>query len=396
MDDSRHRTTSANQHVHALDRLDIVDVERAAMDLRRGLPVVVTAPDAATLAVSAERLEPPALDYLKTEASGEPHVVLTHPRAATLAIRLYTEDVVALPWRSEMDSAAIRRLADPAFDLDAPLRGPFAAARTLPAAHLVEAVRITKIAGLLPALVAAPLAGDGARARNWAAKERLSICDAAAVRAYDLALSDNLTAAISAQLPLADAPDTRLTAFRSVLGGPEHYAIIIGDPVAADKPLVRLHSECFTGDLLASLKCDCGDQLRGAIRRIAEDGAGVVLYLAQEGRGIGLMNKLRAYALQDQGFDTVEANERLGFGVDERAFEPAARVLSALGLSQIRLLTNNPAKVAALDHYGIKVVERVGHAFPANPHNADYLRVKAEKTGHYLPRNDTDNEPSDD
>jgi len=145
---------------------------------------------------------------------------------------------------------------------------------------------------------------------------------------------------------------------------------------------VRLHSECFTGDLLGSLRCDCGDQLRGAIQVIAQDGAGVLLYLAQEGRGIGLVNKLRAYTLQDQGLDTLEANVQLGFDADERVYLPAAYMLADLGLRRIRLLTNNPAKVKALTQAAIEVVERVPHSFPTNKHNEMYLRTKKTKGGH--------------
>ena len=148
--------------------------------------------------------------------------------------------------------------------------------------------------------------------------------------------------------------------------------------------LARLHSECFTGDLLGSLKCDCGAQLRGAIETISKAGGGVLLYLAQEGRGIGLINKLRAYRLQDQGFDTIEANERLGFDADERLYGVAARMLGLLGYGAVRLLTNNPDKVASLNAAGISVVERVPHAFPDNEHNRAYLKTKAEKAGHLL------------
>jgi GTP cyclohydrolase II len=148
--------------------------------------------------------------------------------------------------------------------------------------------------------------------------------------------------------------------------------------------LARLHSECFTGDLLGSLRCDCGQQLRGALALMAERGGGVLLYLAQEGRGIGLINKLRAYRLQDEGFDTIEANERLGFEADERLFEAAAEMLRELGYARVRLLTNNPDKVAALGRLGIEVVERVGHAFPASNHNEAYLATKRRRSGHYL------------
>jgi GTP cyclohydrolase II len=172
--------------------------------------------------------------------------------------------------------------------------------------------------------------------------------------------------------------------FRPADGGPEQYAILVGAPERRAAPLARLHSECFTGDLLGSLRCDCGDQLRGAIRRMAEDGGGVLLYLAQEGRGIGLTNKLRAYMLQDTGLDTVEANHHLGFGSDERDFSAAAEMLRQLGIESVRLLTNNPAKIAQLERYGIEVAGRVPHVFTANAHNRRYLLTKAERSGHML------------
>jgi GTP cyclohydrolase II len=192
---------------------------------------------------------------------------------------------------------------------------------------------------------------------------------------------------VRASVPLEGAEEAELAAFRPANGGPEHYAVIIGakgaPALASPGPvLTRLHSECFTGDFLGSLKCDCGDQLRGAIQTIAKEGGGVLLYLAQEGRGIGLMNKLRAYRLQDEGFDTMEANQRLGFEADERLYDIAARMLHLLGYSKVRLLTNNPDKVRALQDAGIEVTMRVPHAFPENEHNRDYLRVKAEKGGH--------------
>ncbi|MGE3741535.1 MAG: GTP cyclohydrolase II, partial [Geminicoccaceae bacterium] len=187
-----------------------------------------------------------------------------------------------------------------------------------------------------------------------------------------------------ARVPLADVEDVRIVAFRPADGGTEQYAILVGQPERQEAPLVRLHSECFTGDLLGSLRCDCGDQLRGAIRRMAHEGAGVLLYLAQEGRGIGLPNKLRAYMLQDSGLDTVEANHHLGFGSDERDFWAAAAMLRQLGIGRVRLLTNNPSKIAQLRHYGIEVAGRVPHMFAANKHNRRYLLTKAERSGHLL------------
>jgi GTP cyclohydrolase II len=186
-----------------------------------------------------------------------------------------------------------------------------------------------------------------------------------------------------ARVPLEDAEHTELVAFRSEDGGPENYAIVIGEP-RRDRPvLMRLHSECFTGDLLGSLKCDCGPQLRGAIKAIAKAGGGIVLYLAQEGRGIGIINKLRAYRLQDQGFDTLEANERLGFEAEERLYGVAAKMLKLLGFRSVKLMTNNPDKIAGLKAEGIAVTKRMPHKMGENAHNRFYLATKA-KAGHLL------------
>jgi GTP cyclohydrolase II len=173
-----------------------------------------------------------------------------------------------------------------------------------------------------------------------------------------------------------------VVAFRPADGGAEHLALIIGKPDLSQPVLTRLHSACFTGDLLGSLRCDCGEQLQGAIARLAEAGGGVLLYLAQEGRGIGLVNKLRAYQLQDDGLDTLDANRRLGFEDDERLYLPAVQMLAELGISSVRLLTNNPTKVEALARHGVTVSERVPHVFPANPHNRRYLATKAKRSGH--------------
>ena len=184
-----------------------------------------------------------------------------------------------------------------------------------------------------------------------------------------------------AALPLDGLPETQIVAFRGTDDGAEHVALVVG-AFGGRPPLVRLHSECLTGDVFGSLKCDCGPQLREALRIIGAEGGGVLLYLRQEGRGIGLANKLRAYALQDRGLDTVDSNRRLGFADDERDYGHAAAMLEALGVREVRLLTNNPAKVEGLEEAGIAVAERVAHHMPANPHNADYLATKKQRSGH--------------
>jgi GTP cyclohydrolase II len=204
---------------------------------------------------------------------------------------------------------------------------------------------------------------------------------AASVAASDVAAPPELTLVARAKLPLDGLPDTQILAFRASDDGQEHVALVVG-AFGGQPPLVRLHSECLTGDVFGSLKCDCGPQLREALRIIGEAGGGVLLYLRQEGRGIGLANKLRAYALQDRGLDTVDATRRLGFADDESDYGHAAAMLRALGIDRVRLLTNNPGKLAGLEAAGIKVVERVAHHMPVNPHNADYLAVKRDRSGH--------------
>ena len=189
---------------------------------------------------------------------------------------------------------------------------------------------------------------------------------------------------VSARVPLRAAENARLHIYRPADGSEEHYAIEIGRPDRAQPVLARLHSACFTGDLLGSLKCDCGPQLNAALMQMGQEGAGVLLYLQQEGRGIGLANKMRAYALQDQGFDTVEANHRLGFEDDERDFRLGAQILEKMGFSAVRLMTNNPAKMRMMESCGIGVAERVPLKVGETAHNTHYLAVKAAKSGHLL------------
>ena len=195
----------------------------------------------------------------------------------------------------------------------------------------------------------------------------------------------NPVVALQAEATLTTRSGAFKIAVFNVEGAPGEVAALTRGPLHGDAiPLVRLHSECLTGDVLGSLRCDCGQQLHAALELIAEAPSGVLLYLPQEGRGIGLANKIRAYALQDQGLDTVDANLALGLPVDRRDYAAAAHILLSLGLRQVRLLTNNPAKSAALEKHGVQVVERVPLEVPPNPINLDYLRTKADRMGHLL------------
>jgi GTP cyclohydrolase II len=365
----------------------ITQVERAISDFRRALPVVISEPEASPIvALAAELAEPAVLQAVTDSAGEQAYLALTHNRAASLKIRLYTPEVVLLPQKGKggwETAENARDLADPSRDLELPLRGPFQSLRTLQGNAWAAGIKLAKLAHLLPAVIAARLPAT-APADEFARDHHLLCVSAPEILDYDVAAASELAQVTGARVPLHGAEQARLIAFRAKDGGPEHFALVIGDPDRHQPVLVRLHSECFTGDLLGSMKCDCGEQLQGAIKQINEAGGGVLLYLAQEGRGIGLINKLRAYRLQDQGFDTNQANERLGFSVDERIFLPAARMLQLLGVSQVRLMSNNPGKVAGLETQDIKVVERVPHHFPSNEHNWFYLNTKRDKSGHLL------------
>ena len=356
-------------------------VERAAYELRCGRPVfVLDSTDRAAVILATEMATEAKIQALADLVGGQmPHVVLTHHRAETLKIRLYTPEVVRIPYPDWLSASQIRQLADPQFDLADPMRGPFVAEREDVEESVAGGVKLAKIARILPSTMSSVVP-----AIKIGTHPNIVAVNAADISNYDIRAASALKRVTAAKVPLEGAENARIVAFRPEDGGIEHLAIVIGDPDTSGPTLVRLHSECFTGDLIGSLKCDCGDQLRGAIAQIGKEGSGVLLYLAQEGRGIGLINKLRAYALQDQGFDTVEANQRLGFEDDERNFLAAAEMLRQLGFSKVRLLTNNPRKVAQLEEYGIEVVERVTHSFPTNEHNEHYLAIKAEKSGHIL------------
>jgi GTP cyclohydrolase II len=342
------------------------DIRRAIAALRGGRPLRIDGPETLTV-LAVETATGELLDLI--DPDGKAPLLLSGGRAAALS--LANERDAADPARPVLieradwlDQSAALALADPAQDFTRAPIGPLRPLALASPAAAVAALGLARSAGLLPAL--------------W-------VIDADAAAAIPMSEISGATPEVSilarASLPLDSLPDTQIVAFRASDDGQDHVALIVG-AFGGAPPLVRLHSECLTGDVFGSLKCDCGPQLREALRLIGAAGGGILLYLRQEGRGIGLANKLRAYALQDRGLDTVDANLRLGFADDERDYGHAAAILTALGIHEVRLLTNNPAKVAGLEASGITVVERVGHHMPANPHNADYLAVKHGKSGH--------------
>lgn len=342
-------------------------IARARADLRMGLPIVL----GDHLAAAVETLSPTRLADLR--ALGPAVLALTDKRAGTLKARVYDGDLARVALPLDSDLAWLRALADPSGDLMTPMKGPLITLREGDAVAHRAALALAKSAQLLPAmlLVQAPAQPDLTRLLPGPALVQLAAEAAMAPIAR-------------ARLPLLAAERSCLHVFRPDDGGEEHYAIEIGDPPRDAPVLARLHSACFTGDVLGSLKCDCGPQLTAALTAMGQAGAGVLLYLNQEGRGIGLANKMRAYDLQNQGFDTVEANHRLGFEDDERDFRIGAALLRSLGFSAVRLMTNNPRKVAMMQAHGIAVPDRVPLIVPRNRHNTDYLDVKAEKSGHLL------------
>tara|TARA_R100000049_G_scaffold49_2_gene110 strand:+ start:855 stop:1874 length:1020 start_codon:yes stop_codon:yes gene_type:complete len=307
-------------------------------------------------------------------------MLISATRAATLKLANQVEAAaprqpVLMRGADPFDLPAALAVADPALDMANPLKGPFKAMALEWEEQARAALELARLAGVLPAFLVDPENAGEAVALN-----------AADVGAFTDAA--RLQIASRARLPVAAAADARIVAFRSPDDTREHVALIIGEQSADRIPLVRLHSECLTGDILGSLKCDCGPQLAAALQAMAQEadkgGWGILLYMRQEGRGIGIINKLRAYRLQDQGFDTVDANTRLGLPDEARDFPTAARMLELLNVGEIRLMTNNPAKVAALAAVGVSIAERVPHALPDNPHNAHYLATKRDRSGHLL------------
>ncbi len=342
-------------------------VARAIDALRRGWPVTI---DGVGL-LAVETADAAALSAF--DADGVADLLLSGPRAATLKLANQRDGVPTGPVRIArvgVDLAEAIAIADPARDLATPLKGPFRTLALGPGEAMAAALVLTRRAGLLPALYVGGTVPD----------------DTAGVRSADILAAETapeLAMAARARLPTRFAADGEIVAFRDRADAAEHVALLIGAPDGS-VPLVRLHSECLTGDVLGSLKCDCGPQLAAALTTIADSGWGLLLYLRQEGRAIGLVNKLRAYQLQDQGFDTVDANLRLGFGDDERGFAVAAAMLRLLGQERVRLLTNNPLKVTGLAAAGITVVEQVPVRTVANPFNQAYLDTKRSRSGHQL------------
>ncbi len=349
----------------------IISVERVANDFKKGFPVIIVEDGVRILALSPETASTAIIENLmkdlpKTKAS----LVISSKRAnftasknteGSLAISISKSEIKKIPILSGVTGEILSKKLN----------------NTEGANHIQSnAVRLAKIAELIPSAITFAISSDFHN-HNF-----LEI-DSKNIEQYADAISYSLNESCRTKISLKNAVDSEIVAYRPNLGSKEHYAIIIGKKLAKT-PLVRVHSSCYTGDLLDSLACDCHDQLHTAIEIMAKNDGGIVLYMLQEGRGIGLINKLRTYALKEQGLDTVDANEALGFDDDERIFLPAAEILKRLKIKKIKLLTNNPKKASGLKEYGISVAECVPHIMPSNEHNKKYLKTKSKRLGHKM------------
>jgi GTP cyclohydrolase II len=352
-------------------------IARARADLRMGVPIVLRSNTGTSLAIAAENLSGDRLDTFKS--IGCIVLAITSRRAATLKAAAYDGDVARLEVPRHAKTSWIEAIADPADDLASPMKGPFVSIRGGCAERHRAAIKLAKSAQLLPAV----LLVDTKDALTLAATHGLTVVPVEDAAPY-MSMLAPLQDIVHARVPLASHDKSRVHVFRPDDGSAEHFIIEIGKPDRSAPVLARLHSACFTGDLFGSLKCDCGPQLHAALAHMGDNGSGVLLYLNQEGRGIGHANKMRAYSLQDQGYDTVEANHRLGFEDDERDFRIGAAILKEMGFSAINLMTNNPAKIARMQEQGIEVVARVPLEVGKNRHNSAYLATKAKKSGHLL------------
>jgi 3,4-dihydroxy 2-butanone 4-phosphate synthase/GTP cyclohydrolase II len=394
-------------------------IEEALDDFRAGKVVIVVDDEdrenEGDFVVAAEKITPEIVNFMLHNGRGVLCVPLTEDRCAQLELGMMepvnNTSLLGTPFTVSVDllgdgcttgvsssdrAKTIRALANPAtrpaelgrpghiFPLRARNRGVLRRP-----GHTEAAVDLARLAGLQPAGALIEIMNeDGTMARmpqllEIARKFDMKIVSIADLIAYRLLDDSIVTKGETVDLP-TEFGDFRITPFIQKSNGMEHIAITKGEWAAGDPVLVRVHSSCATGDILGSCRCDCGPQLHEALRMIEHEGRGAVIYLSQEGRGIGLFNKIAAYKLQDEGLDTAEANVRLGFGVDERDYGVGASILHELGITKMRLLTNNPLKRAGLEGYGLSVVENVSIVIPPNKYSRRYLETKETKMGHTL------------
>jgi len=358
---------------------------RAIADLRRGAPVLFLSKSGyAGIVKPAEQVSTDSLRDLAEASQSMPYLLITAQRARAIGLNP-KEGVQAcsILISEDVGPNEILQLIG-----DLPIKIDPKKLTILPEGENSMAVLVLMLmrsARLMPAALAAHIPDQDARSLNrWAEDRGYIMISENTIRSFEETSAALLREAARAKLPIKGAENSEIAIFQPKDGGTEHFVLIINSADQHEAPLVRIHSQCITGDLLGSLKCDCGDQLQMAIQQMSKAGGGLLIYLAQEGRDIGLVNKLRTYALQDEGLDTVDANHAIGFETDHRFYLPAAAMLKLLGKSKIRLLTNNPDKIAQIEDCGITVDERIPLITSTNPHNDGYLNTKKTRTGHLI------------
>ena len=344
-----------------------IDVERAIAEIRAGRPVILKDAESQIVVFGVECLAAALTGAGRAAARRGSRLILTAPRLRQLGLDRREPGLVAVP---AIDLARINALAQ---GVGARIDAPVAAPSPI---HL-GALELLRLAHVLPAALVIPATGASSRRGLLAAA-------VAEVSGYRVARAKSLNIVGRAPGPRDGAPDTEFVVFRGGEGLRDQVAVIIGKPDYSGPVTVRLHSACLTGDLFGSLKCDCGDQLRHTARFMAQNGGGVLLYIDQEGRGNGLSNKIRAYELQARGYDTYDADAVLGFDHDQRRFDFAADMLRKLGVARVRIMTNNPVKIAALENAGIDVVSDQRVIGRKTAHNQRYLASKRDRSGHLL------------
>ena len=401
--------------------MTLATIQEAVEDIRAGKFLIIVDDEGreneGDLAIAAEKVTPQAINFMARYGRGLICIAMTGERLDDLRIPMMVHDntskfaspfTVSVEARHDVTTGisardralTVKALIEPATKPDDisrpghmfPLRARDGGV-LVRAGHTEAVVDLVKIAGLYPAgVICEIMSEDGTMARlpeleSIAAAHDIKIISVAQIIAYRRLNEKLIRRVAEASLPTRYG-DFLAVAYKSAIDPDEHVALIRGE-LDGDRPvLVRVHSECLTGDVFHSLRCDCGEQIDLAMKAIADESRGVFLYMRQEGRGIGLHNKIRAYALQDQGLDTVEANEALGFESDIRDYGIGAQILADIGVRNIRLLTNNPRKVIGLEGYGLQVVETVPIVCKPNPRNRRYLETKREKMGHLLTLDD--------
>ncbi len=359
--------------------------ERGVFELKQGRALYVTdvAQGACALVAAVEGLGPDRLEQLRSWAAPL-RMVVTHHRGQAMGIVAdHGEANLSFELGSDETPDSILRLATAR---TAALSGSALHFEARPATRTeTAALALTRSGRILPALVSVEVDPDSLTLRRWIGDGTILDVSTEEVEYAEAQSGIEITSVVEASVPLAGAEHSRFVFFREGGGFLEHVAVLVGPREGWPDPVsVRLHSACFTGDLFGSLKCDCGEQLRGSLDHFKKRGGGVLVYLAQEGRGIGLGNKFRAYNLQEEGLDTVDADGVLGFGADERRYDAAVAILRHLDISRIELLTNNPHKVKAMDEGGVEVVERTPLYGGINRHNLRYVQAKVDRSGHWL------------